>query len=195
VAATGLAVLWAAVTRSAAPLAAILLLVPVSGLFLLADRMLVNRWRSELDAAWTRRDIDLSALSGAIRAMPALPKETVEGMLAALPLLDDPSAERNVLAPTRRAVAGASEAWHRSRTHLLLIDTTLSGVAVACLLAATYQRTPAPLLGLTVLALRPLLGARIERRFVSARDAALEACRGQEGFDEADYARMVAGLR
>src|SRR5690349_2787902 len=91
---------WALAARSVLPLLAILLLVPICGLFLGADHRALNDWRSALLEAWSRRDLDFTAFRDAIRAHPALPPDTAEAMLATLPIVGDLAAEHRISAPT-----------------------------------------------------------------------------------------------
>jgi hypothetical protein len=190
-----LTLVWAVVTRSFFPLALLLVLLPVSAAFFVADGRLVARWRSDVLAAWAERNIDLAAFRAAIRAYPALPRETTEGMLATLPFAEDVVTEHRVLAPTRQAVAAASRAKYHKRWDALVLKAVASGIIVSILLSALWMRSWMPLVGLAILLVGPILAAWLPRRRTVAWEAELAVCRRQAGFSEADYAGLVASLR
>ncbi len=184
----------AIIGRSASTLWALLLLVPACGLFFYADNKVLEEWRSELLAGWITRELDLAALCQSIRANPALPRGTAEGMLMTLPSAGDLVAEQKVLTPTRRAIATASLAIHRGKADELLLKAIASGIVVGAFLAALWMRALVPLLGLATLALLPLVRAWTSRRRWAEYDAEVASCRTQPGFSEADYARVRADL-
>jgi hypothetical protein len=185
----------ALVTRSVAALSAWLVLVSVCGLFFHADSRLLNKWRRNLLAPWIARELDFAALLEAIRANPALPKPTVEGMLATLPFCGNLVAEQAILRPTRQAIAAGSVEIHRSRAQVLLLNVVASAVVVAALLASVYLRRWTPLLGLAALVPLPLGRAWISRAARRRSEAVLATSRSQPEFSEADYRRVLANLR
>jgi hypothetical protein len=65
---------WAAVTWTFSPLAGLLLLLPLCGLFFFLDAKLLNDWRSQLFDAWLRKDIEFRDFCEAASAIPMLPK-------------------------------------------------------------------------------------------------------------------------
>jgi hypothetical protein len=185
----------ALVTRLAAALWAWLLLVPACGLFLYADDRALNAWRSDLLAPWITGDIDFAAFRGAIRANPALPKGTTEGMLITLPPAEDLVAEQKLLTPTRQAIAAASLAIHRHRADVLLLNALASGIITCVLLAALWTRSWVPLLTLTIVVLLAFARAWTGRRRQARCEAEVAMCRAKAGFSESDYARTIARLR
>jgi len=182
---------WALVTRSPSGLAGWFFIVPACGFYLVADARLLNDWRSELLARWARRELDLAAFRDAIRAHPALPKDTTEAMLATLPLTEGVVSEQRILPPTRHAAASDSGALHHGRADSILLNAAASAIAASAVAASLWTGTWTPLLGLTTLVLRPAVGLGIRRRRRAARQAEVETCRTQAGFSEADYARLL----
>jgi hypothetical protein len=196
VVAIGFVVIVAAVlTRRASALWAWLLLVPPCGAFFYVDARVLNGWRKALSIPWTSHDIDFEVLRQSIRANPAMPKGTTEGMLATLPSADSVATEQQVLTPTRRAIAAANLALHRERANALLLQTIASAVVVSILLAALWSRAWAPLWGLAALALLPAVRVWATRRGRLRCEAEVAACRAQGGFSEEGYIRMRASLR
>jgi len=189
-----LVVIAAMVSRSPSALWAFFLLVPACGLFFYADTRALNDWRSELLAAWITRDIDFAAFGKAIRANPTLPTGTMEGMLRTLPSAGDLITEQKVLTPTRRAIAAASLAFHRRRGDALLLNAIVSGIVVGALLSAPWMPAWVPLIGLTLVALLPLISAWRGRWQYASYEAEVAAARGQAGLSDSDYERIRAGL-
>jgi hypothetical protein len=185
---------WALAARSWLGLAALLFLIPACGAFLVADARRLDDWRSAVLASWVRREIDLAAFRDAICAHPALPKETTNAMLATLPQAGDLASEQRILTPTRRAAASASQAAHRGRVDALVLNVAVSAIATGVVAAALWTHNWTPLLGLTTLALRPLAGAALRRRRLTARATDVAACRRQPEFQEAEYERLLPSL-
>src|SRR5262249_62191118 len=76
---------WAGFSWMLWSLAWLLLLFPAWGLFFLGDAKLVNDWRSRLFDAWVKKEIEFRAFCDAVNAIPTLPRETLQTMLATLP--------------------------------------------------------------------------------------------------------------
>jgi hypothetical protein len=189
-----LAVLVAVVGRSPSALLAWLLLVPACGLFFFADSRALNEWRSELLEVWIACELDFAAYRDAIRANPALPNGTTEGMLMTLPSAGSLVAEQRVLTPTRKAIAAETLAIQCGRADALLFQAIASGIVVGALLGALWMRRWIPLTGLVTLALIPVIRT-LTRRWRQARcEAEVAACRNRPGFSLADYLRIRAGL-
>ncbi|HMF97678.1 MAG TPA: hypothetical protein VKE96_25440 [Vicinamibacterales bacterium] len=190
-----IAVIAAAVTRSGSWLSTLLLLVPVCGLFLHADNRLLSRWRRHVLTPWVTRTLDFAALGQAVRANPALPKPTLEAMLATLPSAGDLVAEQAVLPPTRQAVAAVSCAIHGTAADALLINVVASAVVVAVALLALWTRDWRPAIGAGVLLLVPVVRQWAAHRQQARCEAEVSACRAQPGFSESDFATMCGALR
>ena len=186
---------WALGTRSLSGLVGCLFMIPACNLFLVADTKRLDDWRSALIERWTSRDLDFIAFLHAIRAYPGLPKSTVEAMLATLPSAGGIESEHRVSGTTRRALAADSHFIHRGRSDSLLLNVLASVVATGSVLAALSAGTWVPLLCLAIVTGRPVVGAWMRRRRRGFRDAQIDACRRQPGFDEAQYAELRASLR
>jgi hypothetical protein len=177
--------------RSAVPLLGMVLVVPVCGMFLAADHRVLGHWRSELLTAWAMRDLDMAAFRNAIRANPALPRETTEAMLATLPIAGDLTAERLISTPTRRAIAAESLARHRSHADAIGFKAATAGIAGCALLGAFALRRWEPLVSLAGLVLVPIGDKYLIRRRRSELERELAACRAQPDFSETDYANYL----
>ena len=186
--------LGAIVARSALGMAGLLLLLPVVGFFFYADTILVRDWRAAILTRWTQRELDLSALRDAIRANPSLPSNTTSAMLATLPRTDSLVAEQAIASPTRKSVNVESRFAHARREDALLLNSCAAGVATIAAIASLWAKTWTPLLALTLLGLRPVVGIWMHHRRRAARDAELTACRQQPGFNEAEYQQLLTGL-
>ncbi len=96
---------WAAVTWTFLPLSGLLLLLPLCGRFFFLDAKLLNDWRSQLLDAWVKNDIEFRGFCDAVSAIPTLPKNTIQSMLATLPSAGDLAAEQRISSSTREATA------------------------------------------------------------------------------------------
>jgi hypothetical protein len=188
------AVLSACITRSFTPLAGVLLVLPTCGFFFLADTRLVNRWQSEIIANWASGGLDVAALRDAVRACPALPRDTVEGMLATLPSVGHLVAEQRILPPTRQAAATLIRSVCQRREESLLFTVLAAAVASAALLIALWSNTWTPLLGIAALTLYSPINASLTRRRRRAMNAEVEILRHQAGFSEEGYGELLADL-
>jgi hypothetical protein len=184
----------AAVWWSFAPFAGLIMLVPACGFFALQDRKLLDDWRSNLLAKWAMRDLDFQALRDAVVAIPTLPKETLNGMLATLPCAADIRRERGISSSTRQVAATAvraSDACSADSLAFKWLGCTI--IAIACLvtiISDTWQ----PLLGsLVVLVLPPLLATRRQARIAVARKK-LQTLRQRGDFDPEACSKLLHGL-
>src|SRR5215470_11285497 len=107
---------WAAVTWTFSPLACLLLLFPAWGLFFLLDAKLVNDWRSRLLDAWVKKEIELRGFCDAVSAIPTLPKETLQSMLATLPSVGDLPTEQQTPSSIREATAALTTRMHAGQS-------------------------------------------------------------------------------
>lgn len=194
VAVVGVSILSAAIVRAAWPLAGVLLLFPLSGWYAFVDGILLARWRGALYSWWTSRELELAAFRGAIEAIPTLPAETLQSMLATLPPCGTLPEEQRLSSATRRAITNASEEFYRASTDLILLRTAVSAVVVVSIVAATGRHDWRLFLG--VAALGPMLLARslIRRMRAGQRVRRLEVTRASPEFDEEDYTRVMSHL-
>ncbi len=185
------ALVVAATARSWPTLAALLLLVPVSGGFFVQDLAAVDRWRAAVLGAWARGELDLAAFRTAVCAHPGLPPETLTAMLATLPSAGELAAEQRIRPPTRAAAAVVIEASQRGRALALRLNVAASAIVVVSVLAALWLRSWFPLGALALLVLRPALVGWIGRRRSAAVAREVAACRADADFSGADYDRLL----
>jgi hypothetical protein len=185
-------VVSALAARSPLVLGGFLLLIPLSGAFLVADVRLFTRWRSRFLDDWSAKKTDIVAFAAAIRAHPKLPPNTVEGMLATLPSTGDLVAEQAIEAPTRRAIAASAAARQQDRADALLFKVVASGIVVPLALASVWARSWVPLTGLAALLALPIVRVWRASRRRAVCEATVRACREQPGFDEVAYTRVRA---
>src|SRR6266404_2164882 len=75
------ALVWAGMAWSGAPLSGLLMLFPICGGFLVLDTFLVDRWRDEILRMWIEEGLDLGAFASTIGSIKILPANTLGAML------------------------------------------------------------------------------------------------------------------
>jgi hypothetical protein len=158
------AIVWALLARSAAGLVEAAVLVPLCGLFFVADYRALDAWRTELLASWVAWDIDFAALSAAIRANPSLPRHTTEGMLATLPTVGDLAEEQQMATSTREAIAAEVISRYRSASDAMVLKTAASALVACALIGAVVMRGWTPLWVLLGLTFLPIAGSWLSRK-------------------------------
>lgn len=158
----------AAVTWTFSPLAGLLLLLPVGGLFFCLDANLLNDWRSRLLDAWVKKHIEFRAFCDAVSAIPTLPKETLQSMLATLPSAGDLSTEQRISSGTREVTAARATAIYVCQSDAMALKATGFAIATGSLFIAVILWMWQPILGITVLALVPLMRKWLRRRRLRA---------------------------
>lgn len=191
----GALVVGAALFRGAAALWAWLLIVPACAVFFYVDARVLNSWREAMLGAWISPQIDLEVLRQTIRANPAMPKGTAEGMLETLPAAGDLVAEQKLQPSTRAAIAAVSLAMHRAKADALLLQTIASAILVGAVLTALWTHSWNPLSAIASVAALPAVRVWAARRRLNRADAEVAACRRQDGFSEADFERLRAALK
>jgi hypothetical protein len=78
--------IFAIVSRSATPLLAVGVLIPLAGTYLVIDGMRLTQWRAQILELWRSGELDLVVFAKSISAHPMIPRRTLEGMLASLPV-------------------------------------------------------------------------------------------------------------
>lgn len=184
----------ALVSGSPRPLGIALALVPICGCFLLADARLVQHWLLELLERWVPGDLDLAGFREAVRAHPRLPRETLEGMLATLPLAGDLVAEQRIAIATRGAAAVVIRSVHQRRLDSILLNVFVAWLAVGAAWASLGLRRWTPLAALAAVAVRPVAAAWMQRRGARRARGELERCRRDASFSESDYSRLLDRL-
>jgi len=186
--------IWAAFRREPVVLACVFFLVPLGGSFFLADELAVERWRADLLASWVRRELDLAALRAALIANPALPRQTLSGMLATLPSSELLESEQRLSTSTRAAVASVSREIHRRNLSLMGVRVAASAIAVSGIVAAIALSSMIALLACGASVLLPVAQGYIRRRYVGRRDAVLADCSGMIEFVREDGVRLIGAL-
>jgi hypothetical protein len=147
---TGVA--WALVTMSWQPLAALALMVPLCGRFLLLDAQAVGRWRRQILSQWQNGGLDLDAFSR-LAAAQMLPKDTLRGMLNSLPTRGSAGPAPCDIGTLRNAAAMIIETIDRYQYMRTAFSAVNATVAVACLAWAAVAGKLLPVVGLTFLPL------------------------------------------
>ena len=187
-------VFWAVGTGTFSPLVALLLLFPACTLFFLFDAILMNDWRSKLVESWTKKQLDFEGLRLAVAAIPSLPKNTLQGMLATLPGADDLVAEQAISRSTRGALAVAIGALNACAVDAIAFKAVGHAIASCSLVAAAVVQTWEPLLGIIAIGLLPLAGDVLQRLRLRIATSKTIAAQGQSDFDVEHYLRVLDGL-
>jgi hypothetical protein len=128
------------------------------------DHYAVDAWRTTILANWISRDLDVSALAGAIRANPVLPRDTTEGMLATLPVFASLTEEKEVSEASRQGIAAELVARYRETSDEMVLKTAATSLVAGVLVTAVATRTWAPAWGLFTLAALPIARIWLRRR-------------------------------
>jgi hypothetical protein len=192
VALTAVSFVHALVAGEWRPLATLLLLVPLCGSFFIADGRILDRWRHQLLLGWTAKEIDFEAFREAMRALPRLPRRTLDGMLQTLPAAGDLVYEQTIQSATRQAIAATYVASHALESDALLLKVLASTVIAAVTLGAVWARNWQPLIGAVALVMLPAAGAWLRRHRRTTCEAKVAACRLLPDFNETGYDRARA---
>ena len=185
---------WAAVTWTFSPLAGLLLLLPVGGLFFFLDGKLLNDWRSRLLDAWVKKDIEFRVFCDAAGAIPTLPKETLQNMLATLPSVGDLPMEQRISSSTREVIAARATAIYTCQSDAMALKATGFAIATGSLITVAILGMWQPILGITVLALFPFVRKWLIRRRLRAFRERTAILRAKPDFSNATYVELVANL-
>jgi hypothetical protein len=112
---------WAMIARQVQALSGLILLIPLCGLFFFLDSKLLNQWRSQLFAHWSKKELDFRNFCDAVSAIPVLPKGTLQSMLASLPVGKEIVKEQRMAAATREAISTAVMAIYFCRSDTLTL--------------------------------------------------------------------------
>jgi hypothetical protein len=189
---TLISILWAVVTRTISPLAGILLVVPVCGLFFFLDAKLLDAWRSQLLEAWIEKGIDFRALREAVTGVPMLPKGTVQGMLATLPAAGDLVTEQQISSNTREGVAAAVAGVHSCQSDTLALKAVAAAIVSGSMVIAATLRNWEPLLSSLAVLLLPIFGTWLKRRRIEKVKERISAAQAQPDFSDTKYEELVA---
>jgi hypothetical protein len=186
---------WTVVSRNFSPLAGLLLLLPLCGLFFFLDAELLDNWRSHLLEAWVKKDIDFQAFCDAVNAVPKLPKETLGSMLATLPSAPDLVAEQRVSSSTREGVAAAVAGSHASQSDAVALKAAAAAIVSGAVIVALASRSWEPLSGGLATLLLPILGKWLKRRRIEAVKKRTSTARAKPDFSNEKYEEQVSFLR
>jgi len=144
-----------------------LLLIPAFwATYLIADAVLVGRWRAGVLHAWHAGAINLGILAESLSTLPTLPRGSTKALFANLPVFSAPT-DRDLSSAQRAALAMLSDAGWTEGNAAGLIAPLMIGVISSVGAAALIFALPpnAPLLWLAACALATVpLGATIVRR-------------------------------
>lgn len=146
---------WALFSWSLLPLSGIVLLLPACGVFFFFDAKLLNAWRDQLFQSWIRKEIDFYYFCEAITANPLLPKETLKGMLATLPMADNIISEQAISSNTRRAITESVKLHYVHQADVLAFKAAIFAILAVLLLFALGFEMWQPLLGAIVIVIFP----------------------------------------
>jgi hypothetical protein len=185
---------WAVVTWTFSPLAGLLLLLPAGGLFFFLDAKLLNDWRSRLLDAWVKKDIEFRVFCEAVIAIPTLPKETLQSMLATLPSAGDLSVEQRISSTIREMTAASTTMMHACEFDAMALKATALAIATGSFITAGILGMWQPTLGITVLVLFPSLRKWLRCRRLKVLREKTAALRAKPDFSNAKCDELVANL-
>jgi hypothetical protein len=117
-----------------------------------ASRLAANDWRVQLFQSWIKKEIDFSSFCDAVTAIPILPEDTLQGMLATLPVTSG-ILEQAISANTRRAIATSIEVTYINQSDAVTGLTIAVGALVFAISLSIWQ----PLLIISVITVFPFL--------------------------------------
>jgi hypothetical protein len=185
---------WAVVTWTFSPLAGVLLLLPAGGLFFFLDAKLLNDWRSRLLDTWVKKEMELRVFCDAVSAIPTLPKETLQSMLATLPSAGDLSTEKRISSGTREVTAARAAAIYVCQSDAMALQATGFAITTGSLLIAVILWMWQPILGITGLALFPFMRKWLRRRRLRTLGERTAALQAKPDFSKGTYRELVARL-
>lgn len=184
-------VVWTVVSWNLAPLTGLTLLLPACGLFFFLDGRLLAEWQSGLMEAWVKKEIDFRAFCHAAGAIPALPRGTLESMLATLPQASDLVAEQGISSSTREGVAAAVAGIQACQSDAIAWKTAAAAIASGLVVIAAARRSWEPLTGCALLVLLPVAKAWLLRRRIADWKARLSVSGAKPDFSSEKYAQLV----
>lgn len=191
----GVTIAYALVARQLSALLLLLLLVPFCGTFLLIDGVTLRGWRHRLLAAWMLGELDFVAFFSAMRALPWLPQQTLEGMLATLPDAGELTYEQTLRPATRRAIAAASESVRQDEFDVLMLKVIASLVIAVVAVAWVRTQSWVSISGLALLLILPVARIILKRRNRNQREAVMTSCPQEAGFSDVDFQRIRLTLQ
>jgi hypothetical protein len=173
------------------PLVMLFGIAPLCGLFLLLDAKLLANWRVALLAVWARRDIDLSAFSHAIRAVPQLPEATLTSMLSLLGAAQDEKIEAPASVQTRQAASAVVQFADTLGLRQLAAKVCAAAIVTASVCWAAAAQAWQPLGLVAVVLLLPLALRWLKASLQRQSRAAVLAAREHPDFDSDTFRLLI----
>jgi hypothetical protein len=146
---------WSAIGLTLIPLSGLLLLFPTITAYFWIDSRLLDTWRSQLMESWKGKQLDLRTFHETMTSIPTLPKGTLNGMLATLPISSND--ERVISASTRGAIAVTVTRLNRYHSDPLALNAGACAIAASAVIFAAGTRAWQPMLAIAVVTTMPLL--------------------------------------
>lgn len=150
------------------PLLGLLLLFPMCALYFIMDANVLNQWRARLFEQWIQKEIAFSGFLVALKAIPYLPKETLDVMLTSLPFFSNMSAEQAISSTTREAVAANIQLNHVMQVDAMVFKLLYFSLVITLIISAAVLSLWQPLLGIIIMLTFPTLQGLIKRRRMNA---------------------------
>jgi hypothetical protein len=148
--------LWAVIQRSWIPLLGFLLYLPLTGVFLWVDSLLIHSWRCRLLRMWAHEQVDLDIFCDVLRVLRVVPQGTRESMLSSLPTVKNLQTSEDIVPLVRRALAETLHSINACQSDRTLLASIAFTTGVASLALAAALPSWLPLLG--PLLVIPILG-------------------------------------
>lgn len=179
------------VRRSWAPTTFVIALVPVFAAFRCADIWLLRRWERRIIGLWDRHGLEFDEFRTAVRLVPTLPRNTLDGMLELLP--GTAAALGRTMTPSARLTGAMTlhlisrcDAWCGTLT------TTARSIAITAVMLAAAERTVRPWLAVAAAAVVLEASERLVRRVACRRWRRLVA--DVQGEDRASLAAFASEI-
>ena len=184
----------AVVTWTLAPVAGLLLILPICGFYFLLDGKLLSDWQSQLFTSWIKRDLDFWGFRDAMRVAPHLPKATLQSMVETLPSSSNWAMERAASGKTREAVVLIVSTINDSRANTALLKAGAMSIVVASILWAVTLADWYPMM--FIAAILPLLLLIIMRkwRFLHKLRMLMTVVRQHQEFNEEVFSGLIDHL-
>lgn len=181
----------AIVTWTLAPVAGLLFIFPVCGLFFFLDSIQLNKWRSTLLISWIREELDFWAFRDVIRVNPHLPKLTVQGMIETLPTSPDWAMEQAASGKTREAVVWVVDVINTHRINAAMVKAVVSATVAVAMLSIVILDTWYPI-GLIILIVPLQLLMELKKRWQLRKLHGLaSAARQDQEFNEEVFRDLI----
>ncbi len=143
---SALSILMSVIFRSWLPLCGIVLIVPLTGGFLLLDSRQVRRWQADIMEMWRFRSLNLKEFEKMISGFRHVPAQSLDGMLSTLPK-DSNQFKRDYASEEQKAISAERiDASGHQQERRTLVGTVALTLMLSCLIAAAHFRSVALLL-------------------------------------------------